>query len=137
MSLFTLSKGSEKHRTEEGQASAVGSCAKEDRSGAEGAMGTAQGGEKDGLALDKAAIRKPAQEDGMAGKRESPSKKMTCGRRSSRADGPDKLGPPNKLPVPAVEPTGVGNGQKHKRLEAVQEELTQLADLGRRVPSVS
>jgi hypothetical protein len=49
MSLFTLSKGSEKHRTEERQASVVGSCAKEDRRGTKGAMGEGEGSEEGGL----------------------------------------------------------------------------------------
>jgi hypothetical protein len=35
-----------------GQANALGSFTKEDRSGAEGAMGEGEGGEEDGLRLD-------------------------------------------------------------------------------------
>jgi hypothetical protein len=42
------------------KADALGSCAKEDRRGAKGAMGEGEGREEDGLALDSAAVYGPA-----------------------------------------------------------------------------
>jgi hypothetical protein len=41
----------------------LGSCAKEDRCCAKGAMGEGEGGEEDGLALDSAAVYGPARAD--------------------------------------------------------------------------